>query len=99
MLEWDRRYSTALLHTHTQPTELVCASYHPSAAWCWSGAGATPPCWLLHTSTVVIKLIRPCIHPCSVVLEWDRRYTTVLGVAGKRLYELRLQVRICFELK
>ncbi|KAI7844093.1 hypothetical protein COHA_002234 [Chlorella ohadii] len=27
----------------------------------------------------------------GVVLEWDRRYTTVLGVAGKRLYELRLQ--------
>ena len=27
------------------------------------------------------------------MLEWDRRYLTVLGVAGKRLYELRLQVR------
>lgn len=37
-------------------------------------------------------------HPlaCSVVLEWDRRYLTVLGVAGKRLYELRLQVGFRF---
>lgn len=28
----------------------------------------------------------------GVVLEWDRRYIAVLGVAGKRLYEFRLQV-------
>lgn len=27
----------------------------------------------------------------GVELEWDRRFLTVLGVAGKRLYELRLQ--------
>jgi hypothetical protein len=26
-----------------------------------------------------------------VVLEWDRRYLAVLGVAGQRLYEFRLQ--------
>ncbi|KAL4858613.1 PsbP domain-containing protein 1 [Chlorella vulgaris] len=28
----------------------------------------------------------------GVVLEWDRRYIAVLGVADKRLYEFRLQV-------
>lgn len=28
---------------------------------------------------------------CRVVLEWDRRYLAVLGVAGRRLYEFRLQ--------
>ena len=28
----------------------------------------------------------------GVELEWDRRYLAVLGVAGKRLYEFRLQV-------
>jgi hypothetical protein len=27
----------------------------------------------------------------GVVTEWDRRYVTVLGVANKRLYQLRLQ--------
>ena len=27
----------------------------------------------------------------GVVLEWDRIYLSVLGVAGKRLYEFRLQ--------
>jgi len=27
----------------------------------------------------------------GVELEWDRRFVTVLGVASKRLYELRLQ--------
>ena len=27
----------------------------------------------------------------GVVLEWDRIYLAVLGVAGKRLYEFRLQ--------
>lgn len=27
----------------------------------------------------------------GVVLEWDRRYLAVLGVAGQRLYEFRLQ--------
>ena len=31
----------------------------------------------------------------GVVLEWDRRYIAVLGVAGKRLYEFRLQVCVC----
>lgn len=36
-------------------------------------------------------IVLPCCAR-SVVLEWDRRYLTVLGVAGKRLYELRLQV-------
>lgn len=28
----------------------------------------------------------------GVILEWDRRFWTVLGVANKRLYQLRLQV-------
>lgn len=27
----------------------------------------------------------------GVELEWDRRFVTVLGVASKRLYELRIQ--------
>lgn len=27
----------------------------------------------------------------AVELEWDRRFVTVLGVANRRLYELRLQ--------
>ena len=27
----------------------------------------------------------------AVELEWDRRYLTVLGVANRRLYQLRLQ--------
>ncbi len=27
----------------------------------------------------------------TFVMEWDRRLLTTLGVAGKRLYELRLQ--------
>ena len=37
---------------------------------------------------------QPPVLSCQtqVVLEWDRVYLTVLGVAGRRLYEFRLQV-------